>query len=143
MYLENKILIGKSDKKELCILLDKANRHGLITGASGSGKTITSKVMAESFSTAGIPVFMADVKGDLAGTALPGEPNENVDSRVQKLKLENFDFEGYPVRFWDIFGDYGHPVRTTLDSVGPEILSMMLGLTEAQEGVLTVVFRQN
>ena len=142
MYLNEKILVGKTnDGKELSILLDKANRHGLITGASGSGKTITSKVMAESFSDAGIPVFMADVKGDLAGTALPGEANENVDSRVQKLKIENFEYQGYPVRFWDIFGDYGHPVRTTLDSVGPEILSMMLGLTEAQEGVLTVVFK--
>ena len=142
MYLNEKILIGKTKEgKELSILLDKANRHGLITGASGSGKTITSKVMAESFSEAGIPVFMADVKGDLAGTALPGEPNENVDSRVEKLKLENFEYQSYPVRFWDIFGDYGHPVRTTLDSVGPEILSMMLGLTEAQEGVLTVVFK--
>ena len=141
MLKENKLLIGKNGDKELCLLLDKANRHGLITGASGSGKTITSKVMAESFSEAGIPVFMADVKGDLAGTALPGEPNENVESRVQKLNLENFEYQGYPVRFWDIFGDYGHPVRTTLDSVGPEILSMMLGLTEAQEGVLTIVFK--
>ena len=141
MLKENKLLIGKNGDKELCLLLDKANRHGLITGASGSGKTITSKVMAESFSEAGIPVFMADVKGDLAGTALPGEPNENVESRVQKLKLENFEYQSYPVRFWDIFGEYGHPVRTTLDSVGPEILSMMLGLTEAQEGVLTIVFK--
>ena len=93
MYLNNKILVGKTkENKELSILLNKANRHGLITGASGSGKTITSKVMAESFSDAGIPVFMADVKGDLAGTALPGEHNENVDSRVEKLKLENFEF---------------------------------------------------
>ena len=142
MYLNNKILVGKTkENKELSILLNKANRHGLITGASGSGKTITSKVMAESFSDAGIPVFMADVKGDLAGTALPGEHNENVDSRVEKLKLENFEFKNYPVKFWDIFGEYGHPIRTTLDSVGPEILSMMLGLTEAQEGVLTVVFK--
>ncbi len=141
MLKDNKILVGKSKDKELAILLDKANRHGLITGASGSGKTITSKVMAESFSDAGIPVFMADVKGDLAGTALAGEPNENVESRIEKLKLENFEYQGYPVRFWDIFGEYGHPIRTTLDSVGPEILSMMLGLTETQEGVLTVVFK--
>ena len=141
MYANDKILIGKNDKKELSILLDKANRHGLITGASGSGKTITSKVMAESFSDAGIPVFMADVKGDLAGTALAGEPSEKIDARVAKLGIENFEYKGYPVRFWDIFGDYGHPIRTTLDSVGPEILSMMLGLSEAQEGVLTVVFK--
>ena len=141
MYKDNKIIIGKSEDKELSILLDKANRHGLITGASGSGKTITSKVMAESFSDAGIPVFMADVKGDLAGTAVQGEPNENVDSRVQKLGITDFEYKSFPVRFWDIFGEHGHPIRTTLDSVGPEILSMMLGLSEAQEGVLTVVFK--
>lgn len=141
MYRNNKLLIGKSNDKELSILLNKANRHGLITGASGSGKTITSKVMAESFSDAGIPVFMADVKGDLAGTALSGEPNENVDSRVTKLGLEDFEYKNFPVRFWDIFGDYGHPIRTSLDSVGPEILSMMLGLSETQEGVLTVVYK--
>ena len=141
MYKDNKIIIGKSEDKELSILLDKANRHGLITGASGSGKTITSKVMAESFSDAGIPVFMADVKGDLAGTAVQGEANENVDSRVQKLGITDFEYKSFPVRFWDIFGEHGHPIRTTLDSVGPEILSMMLGLSEAQEGVLTVVFK--
>ena len=141
MYKNDKVLVGKSNDKELSILLNKANRHGLITGASGSGKTITSKVMAESFSDAGIPVFMADVKGDLAGTALSGEPNENVDSRVTKLGLEDFEYKNFPVRFWDIFGDYGHPIRTSLDSVGPEILSMMLGLSETQEGVLTVVYK--
>ena len=141
MYRNDKVLVGKSNEKELAILLNKANRHGLITGASGSGKTITSKVMAESFSDAGIPVFMADVKGDLAGTALSGEPNENVDSRVTKLGLEDFEYKNFPVRFWDIFGDYGHPIRTSLDSVGPEILSMMLGLSETQEGVLTVVYK--
>ena len=141
MYKNDKLLIGKSNDKELSILLNKANRHGLITGASGSGKTITSKVMAESFSDAGIPVFMADVKGDLAGTALQGESNESLDSRIQKLGIEDFEYKGFPVRFWDLFGKNGHPIRTTLDSVGPEILSMMLGLSEAQEGVLTVVFK--
>lgn len=141
MYRNSKILIGKSSDKELSILLEKANRHGLIAGASGSGKTITSKVMAESFSDAGIPVFMADVKGDLAGTALQGEPNENVDSRITKLGIEDFEYKSFPVRFWDLFGTHGHPIRTSLDSVGPEILSMMLGLTEVQEGVLTVVYK--
>ena len=141
MYLNNKVLIGKSGDKELSILLDKANRHGLITGASGSGKTITLKVMAESFSDAGVPVFLADVKGDLGATALPGEDSESLRERLQKLKIENFEYKSFPVRFWDIFGEYGHPIRTTLDSVGPEILSMMLGLSEAQEGVLAIVFK--
>ena len=141
MYKDNKILIGKSNEKELSILLDKANRHGLITGASGSGKTITLKVMAESFSDAGVPVFLADVKGDLGGTAALGEASESLDSRLQKLGIKDFEYKSFPVRFWDIFGEFGHPIRTSLDSVGPEIFSMMLGLSEAQEGVLAIVFR--
>ena len=141
MYKNNKILIGKSEDKELSILLNKANRHGLITGASGSGKTITLKVMAESFSDAGVPVFLADVKGDLGGTALIGEENENITTRVQKLGIEDFEYKSYPVRFCDIFGNYGHPIRTTIDSVGPEILSMMLGLSETQEGVLSIIYK--
>ena len=141
MYKDNKILIGKSNNKELSILLDKANRHGLITGASGSGKTITLKVMAESFSDAGVPVFLADVKGDIAGTALIGEDSESLQKRIQKLGLENFEYKSFPVHFWDILGVSGHPIRTSIDSVGSDILSMMLGLSEAQEGVLTVVFK--
>ena len=141
MLKDNKVLIGKSEDKELSILLDKANRHGLITGASGSGKTITLKVMAESFSDAGVPVFLADVKGDIAGTALPGETNESLEKRIEKLKINDFEYKSFPVRFWDIFGVSGHPIRTTLDSVGPDILSMMLGLSEAQEGVLAIVYK--
>ena len=141
MYLNKKILVGKSDKKEIGILLDKANRHGLITGASGSGKTITLKVMAESFSDAGVPVFLADVKGDLAGCAETGEANENITSRLEKLGIKDFDFKSYPVRFWDLYGEYGHPIRTKVSEVGPEILSIMLGLSEAQEGVLAICFK--
>ena len=141
MYKEKKVLIGKNKDKELSILLDKANRHGLITGASGSGKTITLKVMAESFSDAGVPVLLADVKGDLGGTAVTGESNENLENRLSSLEIKDFEYKNFPVRFWDIFGEYGHPIRTSIDSVGPEILSMMLGLSEAQEGVLTIVFK--
>ena len=141
MYINNKVLIGKNEKEEKSILLDKANRHGLITGASGSGKTITLKVMAESFSDAGVPVFLADVKGDLAGTAVCGEENENVQKRIENLKIENFEYKKFPVRFWDILGISGHPIRTTLDSVGPDILSMMLGLSEAQEGMLAITYK--
>ena len=141
MYINNKILIGKSEDKELSILLDKANRHGLITGASGSGKTITLKVMAESFSDAGVPVFLADVKGDIAGTALEGEENENITKRLEKLGINDFEYRKYPVRFWDILGVSGHPIRTTLDSVGSDILSMMLGLSEAQEGMLAIAYK--
>ncbi len=141
MYKDNKILIGKNDEQELFIIPDKANRHGLITGASGSGKTITLKVMAESFSSAGVPVFLADVKGDLAGTVLPGEASDKVKERLEKLKIDDFEFKGFPVVFWDVFGKGGHPIRTTLQSVGPTILSRMLGLNETQEGVLAIIFK--
>ena len=141
MYLNNKILVGKSGDKELCILPRMANRHGLITGASGTGKTTTVKVLAESFSDAGVPVFVADVKGDLGGCAVKGESNEKIGSRVESLKLDEFDFNSFPVHFWDIYQKNGHPIRTTIKNVGPQILSMMLGLSEAQEGVLSIIFR--
>ena len=141
MYLNNKILIGKNGKQELSILLDKANRHGLITGASGSGKTITSKVIAESFSDAGVPVFLADVKGDLAGTCLNGTASESLEKRLQSLGIKEFEYKNFPVRFFDIFGEKGHPIRTSIDSVGSDILSMMLGLSEAQEGMLAIAFK--
>lgn len=141
MLVDNKLLIGKTeDKKELFILPQMANRHGLITGASGSGKTITLKVMAESFSDAGVPVFLADVKGDLAGTAVKGEVNEAIQKRLDKLGVKEFEAKAFPVRFWDLFGTEGHPLRATVESVGPEILSIMLGLTEAQEGNLAIAF---
>ena len=139
MYTNNQILVGKSDDKELSILLNMANRHGLITGASGSGKTVTLKVMAESFSEAGVPVFLADVKGDLAGTALEGDI-DTIQKRVDKLGLKDFECKKFPVRFWDLYGENGHPIRATVEAVGPDILSMMLGLSEAQEGNLDIVF---
>ena len=141
MYLNEGLLIGKNEKKEVYLLPKMANRHGLITGASGTGKTITSKVMAESLSDLGVPVFMADVKGDLAGTAVKGEMNENIQKRVDKLKLKDFDVKEFPVRFWDIYTKSGHPIRFKVSSVGPNILSIMLGLSEAQEGVLNIVFK--
>ena len=139
MYTNDKILVGKSEDKELNILLNMANRHGLITGASGSGKTITLKVMAESFSDAGVPVFLADVKGDLAGTAVEGDISA-IQKRVDKLGLEGFECKKFPVRFWDLYGENGHPIRATVANVGSDILSMMLGLSEAQEGNLAIVF---
>jgi len=141
MYKDGKILIGKSGDKELAILPDKANRHGLITGASGSGKTVTAKVMAESFSAMGVPVLIADVKGDLAGTCLPGEDSEKIQSRLNSLGIEGFQFKGFPTVFWDIFGKDGHPIRTKLQDVGPTILGRMLGLNETQEGVLSIIFK--
>lgn len=141
MLVNNQLLIGKTeDKKELAILPQMANRHGLITGASGSGKTVTLKVMAESFSDAGVPVFLADVKGDLAGTAVKGEATEAIQKRLNKLAIQNFEAKSFPVRFWDLFGTEGHPLRATVESVGPEVLSIMLGLSEAQEGNLAIAF---
>lgn len=141
MLVNNRVLIGKTEKgKELVILPNMANRHGVITGASGSGKTITLKVMAESFSDAGVPVFLADVKGDLAGTAIMGDVNENIQKRLDKLGIKEFEAKSFPVRFWDLYGQAGHPVRATVEAIGPEVLSIMLGLSEAQEGNLAIAF---
>ena len=141
MYTNNQILIGKSKEKELFILPNMANRHGLITGASGSGKTITLKVMAESFSSMGVPVFLSDIKGDLAGTCMPGENNEKIQERLNGIGITNFDFKGFPTVFWDVFAKSGHPIRATLSSIGPTILARMLGLNETQEGVLAIIFK--
>lgn len=143
MYFNNKILMGKDvyNNVETYILPKMANRHGLITGASGSGKTISLKVMAESFSNAGVPVFLVDVKGDIAGTCKTGVSNENVDSRVKKLGLEGFNYQAFPVTFFDVFGKSGHPLRTTIEKIGSRLLSRMLGLTDAQEGILAIAFQ--
>ncbi len=141
MYKNEKILIGKNQKKEANILLNMANRHGLITGASGSGKTVTLKVFAEGFSDAGVPVFLVDVKGDLAGMAFKGEASENVLKRVEKLELEDFELKSYPSTYYDVYGINGHPIRATVSSIGPRLLSRMLDLTDVQEEVLGVVFK--
>ena len=142
MFVDNKILIGKSNEKELFIIPDKANRHGLITGASGSGKTITLKVMAESFSADGVPVFLADVKGDLAGMCRPGDNNEKIQERLVKLGIQDtFTFQSFPTVFWDVYGESGHPIRTTVSNVGSTILSRMLGLSDVQAGVLAIAFK--
>ena len=141
MLKEGRILVGKSGEKELCILPQMANRHGLITGATGSGKTITLKVMAESFSEMGVPVFLSDIKGDLAGTCLPGESSEKLNSRLEGLGIKDFKYKGFPVIFWDVFGRDGHPIRATIQDIDPVILSRMLGLSEVQEGVLALALR--
>lgn len=141
MYINDKILIGKNENNSVYLLPKMANRHGIITGASGSGKTITLKVLAESFSSCGIPVFLVDVKGDLAGMCVKGIENENVNKRIQDLNLEGFSFSSFPTEFWDVYGDFGHPIRTTIKNIGPKLLSRMLNLTDAQEGVLTIVFK--
>ena len=123
------------------LLLNQANRHGLIAGASGTGKTVTLKVMAEGFSQAGVPVFMADVKGDVTGMCQAGVDSENMQKRIAKFGLEGFTYQGCPARFWSMTGDDGIPVRVTISDMGPTLLSRLLGLTKVQEGVLNIVFR--
>ncbi|HEY7712983.1 MAG TPA: helicase HerA-like domain-containing protein [Candidatus Binatia bacterium] len=123
------------------ILPSMANRHGLIAGATGTGKTVTSRVIAESFSRIGVPVFMADIKGDLSGLARSGEENSKISERVKTLALKDFKFDGYPVVFWDLFGQQGHPVRTTISEMGPLLMARLLNLNEVQSGVLSIVFK--
>jgi uncharacterized protein len=134
------LLIAKNDKKELALLPGLANRHGLITGATGTGKTVTLQALAQRFSGIGVPVFMADVKGDLSGIAKPGGANPKVAERLKALKLA-VPSEGCPVAFWDVYGKSGHPVRATISDMGPLLLGRMLGLNETQEGVLALVFK--
>ena len=137
----NQILIGKNENlEEATILLNMANRHGLISGATGSGKTVTLQVLAESFAKEGVCVFAADVKGDLSGISQPGEMSSKIESRVNLLKLDDYKNEGSNVIFWDIFGNYGHPLRIRVDNLGPNLLSRILGLTDTQEQVLELIF---
>jgi DNA helicase HerA-like ATPase len=118
-----------------------ANRHGLITGATGTGKTVTLRVIAERFSRIGVPVFMADVKGDLSGMARPGQENPKIRERVEKLGIADFQFTGFPTVFRDLFGEQGHPVRTTISEMGPLLMARLLNLNETQAGVLALVFK--
>ncbi len=135
------LLIARNATADLVLLPEMANRHGLITGATGTGKTVTLQTLAEHFSAIGVPCFMSDVKGDLSGISQPGGGNAKVDERVAALKLDGFAHQGYPVTFWDPFGEAGHPVRTTVSDMGPLLLSRMLDLNETQSGVLNLVFR--
>jgi DNA helicase HerA-like ATPase len=127
------------------LVLKRANRHGLIAGATGTGKTVTLQVLAEGFSRAGVPVFLADVKGDVAGMCMPGSAttrtHEPFTTRAAELGIEDYAYEACPVIFWDLFGAQGHPVRTTMSEMGPLLLARLMGLTEAQEGILNIAFR--
>ena len=133
-------LIGKGENSTE-LLTRMSNRHGLIAGATGTGKTITLKVMAEKFSSIGVPVFLADVKGDLASLSEPGAMNSKIQERLDALAIEDFNFQSYPTRLWDVFGELGHPVRTTVSEMGPLLLSRILALNDTQEGILSIVFR--
>ena len=118
-----------------------ANRHGLIAGATGTGKTVTLKVVAESFSEMGVPTFIADIKGDVSGMCLPGSENKHIRRSIDTMNIENFTYTSFPVRFFDVYGKLGHPVRTTISDMGPELLARLLGLNDTQSGVLRIVFR--
>jgi len=118
-----------------------ANRHGLIAGATGTGKTVSLQILAEAFSRRGVPVFMADVKGDLSGISQPGKEHPRLRERAEQIGLDSYEFEGFPVVYWDLFGKKGHRVRATVSEMGPLLLARLLGLNETQEGVLYAVFR--
>jgi DNA helicase HerA-like ATPase len=134
------ILVAES-KGQIFLLPKMANRHGLIAGATGTGKTVTLQTLAENFSARGVPVFMADVKGDLAGLSQPGGNNPTVLERAKELKIDDFTGEACPVVFWDVFGELGHPVRATVSEMGPLLLARLLELNDTQEGVLNMVFK--
>jgi uncharacterized protein len=134
------ILVAES-KEQIFLLPKMANRHGLIAGATGTGKTVTLQTLAENFSARGVPVFMADVKGDLAGLSQPGGNNPKLLERAKELKIDDFKGEAYPVVFWDVFGEQGHPVRATVSEMGPLLLVRLLELNDTQEGVLNMVFK--
>ncbi len=142
MITENKILIG-AGTHPVYLLPEMANRHGLIAGATGTGKTVTMKVLAEGLSAMGVPVFLADVKGDVSSMALAGEKTDKILSRLEKIGAdpEAFSPQAFPVRFWDVYGNGGIPVRATVSDIGPMLLSRLLGLTPAQTGVLNIAFR--
>ena len=134
------ILIGGNEAGQVFLNPRFANRHGLVAGATGTGKTVTLQCLAEGFSDLGVPVFLADVKGDISGISQPGSPHPKVDERVSKIGIDNFRQRGYPVAFWDVFGKQGTPVRSTISEMGPQLLSRLMDLNETQESVMTLVF---
>ncbi|MDO4192419.1 MAG: DUF853 family protein [Erysipelotrichaceae bacterium] len=140
MIKDNMIMIGKAGDKEICLNPAQLNRHGFIAGASGTGKTVTLKVIAESLSELGVPTVIADIKGDLTGMIVPGD-EDGIRERWQSMGLESYDVRKYPVHFFDIYQKAGHPIRAVMQQMGPMMLSRIMDLTDAQQGVLNIIFR--
>jgi DNA helicase HerA-like ATPase len=138
---QGKLFLGRSKSGPECLELRLANRHGLVTGATGTGKTVSLQVMAEGFSAAGVPVFAADIKGDLSGISAVGEPKPNLAKRAQEIGLDDWSNAAFPTVYWDLFGEQGHPIRATVQEMGPLLLSRLMELNEVQEGVLNILFR--
>ena len=138
---ENKLYIAHCEEGPINLCGKMANRHGLVAGATGTGKTVTLQVLAETFCQAGVPCFMADMKGDLSGISRPGAMSSFIEKRCPEFGIENPQFEGCPVRFYDVYGEQGHPMRTTISNMGPQLLARLLDLNETQTGVLNIVFR--
>ena len=135
------ILIGANDKTQIIMDAAMGNRHGMISGATGTGKSVTLQILAEGYSRLGVPVFMADIKGDLSGIAKSGQENEKLTQRVQQVRVDDFQFRANPTVFWDIFARNGHPVRTTISDMGPLLLSHLLELNDTQTGILYSCFK--
>ncbi len=140
MLYEGKIWVGTGEKA-VCLLPQMANRHGLIAGATGTGKTVSLKVLAEGFSDMGVPVFLSDVKGDLSGMVRPGEHSDGLAQRLTSCGVPSFQYKAFPTVFWDVYGEQGHPIRATVQEMGPMLLSRMLGLNDTQSGVMNILFR--
>ena len=138
---ENGLYIAHSENGPISIVGKMANRHGLIAGATGTGKTVTLQVMAETFCQAGVPCFMADMKGDLSGISQAGKLSGFIEKRKDEFGVQNPDFQACPVRFFDVFGEQGHPIRSTISGMGPQLLARLMGLNETQTGILNIVFR--
>ena len=139
------IFIGKdTDGKTQELLLNRANRHGMVAGATGTGKTVTLQILSEGFSKAGVPVFAADVKGDLSGISQSGTADHKLHdkliARAEKIGLNPYEYSDLPTIFWDLYGEKGHPVRTTISEMGPMLLSRLMGLTDTQEGIMNIAF---
>ncbi len=136
-----KILLGGANGEHVNLNAKMANRHGMVAGATGTGKTVTMQILAEGFSRAGVPVFMADVKGDVSGIAIEGKPHPKIDERLDVIGIEDYQLRGNPVVFWDMYGEKGHPVRTTITELGPLLLTNLLDLNDTQQGVLYAAFK--